>query len=321
MSLPTIVPRRDPVLTAFVTEYKNKEFVGDQIFPIVESDTRNFMYANLDKLNLFQSVDDTLAKNGEANEVGFSGSKATDRMLNFALKAVITKEDIEDEDFTNVAMDALTLIRSTLALRRELRQASLAFTALDNAGRSSDPGNWSDYSGAAVDVLDQVRTKANDALYPYTHIVAPKQVFVKLERHPKLLSMYFDGNSGNKILTPAQICELFGVPNILIPDGRLSTQRRPTGISGSLDNLSRIWGNHLFLLRVSDTVPNRTEPGFGYQFRRRWTKGKVGDNMQVRTWELPQNGIGGSYVVQQEYQAMDKALSPEMGWVFKNVLT
>ena len=320
MSLPTFVPKRDPVLTAFVTEYKNTDFVGDQVFPIIESDNRTFKYAMLDKLNLFQSVDDTLGREGEANEIGFSGSKASDIMRNFALKAIITREDIEDEDFTNVAFDALTIIRSALALRREVRQAALLYSALNGAGRSSDPGNWSDYSGSAVDVLDQVRTKANDALYPYTHIVCPKQVFVKLERHPKLLAMYFDGNSGNKILTKANLCELFGVPNMLVPDGRVSSARRPAQIT-DMDNVPRIWGNHFFMLRVSSTVPNRMEPGCGYQFRRRWTKGAVGDNMQVRTWELPQKGIGGSYAVQQEYQAMDKVLAPDMGYVFKDVLT
>lgn len=321
MSLPTIVPKRDPVLTAFVTEYKNQDFIGDQVFPIIESDNRTIKYASLDKLNLFQSVDDTLARDGETNDVGFGGNVATDRMRNFGLKAMITKEDIEDEDFTNVSMDALTIIRSTLALRRELRQANLLHTALDTAGRSVDPGNWADYSGSAVDVLTQVRDKANAALFPYTHIICPKQVFFKLERHPVLLAAYFDGNTGNKILKKEQLCELFNVPNMLIPDGRYATQRRPTQITGSLDNLNRIWGNHMYLVRISTTVPNRMEPGCAYQFRRRWTKGVVGDNMQVRTWEVPQKGIGGSYVVQQEYQALDKVLSTEMGYVFKDVLT
>lgn len=321
MSLPTIVPKRDPVLTAFVQEYHNAEFVGDKVFPIVESDNRTFKYAQLDKLNLFQSVDDTLARDGEASDVGFGGSVATDRMRNFALRATITKEDIEDEDFTNVSMDALTIIRSTLALRRELRQASLLYSALNAAGRSVDPGNWADYTSAYVDILTQVRTKANEALYPYTHLVIPKQVYVKLERHPSLLTMYFDGNTGNKILKKEQLADLFGVPNILIPDGRVSTVRRPGAISGSMNDLTRIWGNHLFMVRVSDTVPNRMEPGCAYQFRRRWTKGAVGSNMQVRTWELPQKGIGGAYVVQQEYQGMEKVLAPDMGYVFKDVLT
>lgn len=321
MSLPTLVPKRDPVLTAFVTEYKNQDFVGDQIFPIFESDNRTVKFASLDKLNLFQSVDDTLARDGEANDVGFGGSVATDRMANHALKAVINREELEDEDFTDTAMDALQIIRSSLALRREVRQANLLYAALDGAGRSSDPGNWADYSGSAVDVLTQVRDKANAALYPYTHLVCPKQVFIKLERHPVLLAAYYDGNSGNKILKKEQLCDLFGVPNMLIPDGRVATQRRPTVVSGSLDNLSRIWGNHLFMVRVSNTVPNRMEPGCTYQFRRRWTKGSVGDNMQVRTWDLPQKGIGGSYVVQQEYQSLDKVLSTEMGYVFKDVLT
>lgn len=319
MSMPTLSPKRDPILTAFVTEFKGPEFVGDTIFPIFESKTRTVQYAQMDKLNLFQSVDDTLARDGEANEVGYGASKASEIMRNFALRATVTREDVEDaEDWDDVSMNSADTLRQTLALRREMRQAGLLFSALDGASRSEDPGNWADYGAGAVDVLTQVRGKANDALYPYTHLVMPKQVKVVLERHPKLLAEYFSGTSGQKLLSLDNLKELFGVPNIVVPDGRMSTQRRPTAITGSLDNLSRIWGNHLFMIRVPTALPSRTAPACTYQFRRRWSK-TVGDNMQVRTWEEPKKGIGGAYVIQQEYQALDKVF-PEMGYVFKNVL-
>lgn len=321
MSLPTVVPRRDPILTAMSIEYQNADFVGDKVFPIIESDTRDFKYGALDKLNLFQNVDDTLAKDGEANEVGFGSEKLTGTMRNYGLKTTISREDTADgADFLNVAMDETNVMTRIVALRRELRQATLLYSRLDGAGRSVDGGNWTNYSAGFDDVLSLVRNKNNQALYPYNAAVIPKQVMNYLERHPSLLSVYFDGNTGTKILNADQIAQLFGVKTVLVPDGRVATVKRPAKIT-DIDGLGRIWGNHLFLLRISDTVPNRMDPGCCYQFRRRWTKGLVGDNMQIRTWHEPKLGIGGSDVVQQEYQSADMVLAPEMGFVFKDVLS
>ena len=219
-------------------------------------------------------------------------------------------------------MDQTAVLSHTLALRREVRQASLLFSKLDTAGRSADQsaGLWSDYSGSAPDIVAKVRDARNIALYPYNAAVIPKQTYIKLERAPSLVNQWFSGNTGTKVLSKAQIAETLGIPeqNILIPDGRVATQRRPTVVTGSLDGLGRIWGNHFFLLRISDTIPNRAVPGCAYQYRRRWTKGVVGDNMQVRAWYIPEKGLGGSDVVQQEYQSLDVVLAPELGYVFKN---
>lgn len=319
--LPTTLPRRYPALSSFALEYNNPQFVGDQVFPIVESETKDVRYGILDKLNMFQNVPDELAKDGEANEVGFGAATDIKMMKNYALKTTISREDTADaESFVNVAMDQVTILRAALALRREVRQANLLYTKLDGAGRSATSAVlWSDKTGSAPDIVAQVRDLRNLALYPYTKAVCPKQVFIQLERAPSLVSQWFTGNTGMKVLTQAQIEETLGV-SLLIPDGRVSAQRRPGPIVGSMDAIGRIWGNHFFLLRVTDTIPNRMEPGCGYQFRRRWTKGTVGDNMQVRAWYEPRLGIGGSDVVQQEYQALDLVLSTDMGYVLKNVV-
>ena len=321
--LPTTVPRRYPALSTFALEYTNAEFVGDRVFPVIESETKDIRYGSLDKLNLFQNIDDTMSKDGEANEVGFGAGMSYLMMKNYALKTTISREDTADgELFLNVAMDQTAVLARALALRREVRQAGLLYSKLVAAGRNADQsaGLWSDYSGAAPDIVAKVRDARNIALYPYNAAVIPKQTYIKLERAPSLVNQWFSGNTGTKVLTKEQIAETLGIPaqNILIPDGRVATQRRPSTVTGSLDSLGRIWGNHFFLLRISDTIPNRDTPGCAYQYRRRWTKGVVGDNMQVRAWYVPEKGLGGSDVVQQEYQALDVVLAPEMGYVFQN---
>lgn len=322
--LPTTIPRRYPSLSAYALEYHNPEFVGDRVFPIIESETKDIRYGILDKLNLFQNVDDALAKDGQANEVGFGASQGFAMMKNYALKTTISREDTADgELFLNVAMDQTDVLRRTLALRREMRQAALLYSKLDGASRSSDHSAslWSNYSTPA-DIVDLIRNKKNAALFPYNSLVIPKQAYIYFERHPSLVNQWFSGNTGTKVLSKAQIAETLGFKeeNILVPDGRVGTMRRPTAAPVDLSSLGRIWGNHVFLLRISETIPNRMEPGCAYQYRRRWTKGVAGDNMQVRAWYEPSKGFGGSDIVQQEYQALDIVLAPEMGWVFKNVV-
>jgi len=321
--LPTQLPRRYPALSTYALEFHNPEFVGDILFPIIESETKDIRYGRLDKLNLFQNIDDTIGKDGEANEVGFGADLQYAMMNNHALKTTISREDSEDAElFINVAMDQVKVLTHALSLRREVRQSSLLYSKLVAAGRNTDnnAAKWSDYSGSAPDIVKQIRDLRNGALYPFTHLVLPKQVYIVLERAPSLLNQWYSGNTGTKILSKEEIAKTLGfdADKIVIPDGRLTTVRRPTTYTGNMSDLSRIWGNHAFLMRVSPNVPNRAEPGCAYQFRRRWNKGVVGDNMQVRAWYLPNKGLGGADVVQQEYQSLDLVLSTEMGYVLQN---
>lgn len=321
--LPTVIPRRYPSLSTFALEYHNPEFVGDKVFPIVESETKDVKYGTLDKLNMFQSIDDSLAKDGEANEVGFGAGLAYAMMQDYALKTTISRESTADgELFLNVAMDQINVMRHTLALRREIRQATLLASKLHAANQFVDQSGakFSDYSASAPDIVALIRNKRNVALYPYNTLVIPKQVYIYMERAPSMLNQWYLGNTGSRILTKAQIAETLGFKeeNVLVPDARVATQRRPASAPADLNTLNRVWGNHLFMIRTTDTIPNRAEPGTCYQFRRRWTKGIAGDNMQVRAWYLPNKGIGGSDVVQQEYQALDMVLAPELGFVFEN---
>lgn len=323
--LPTVIPRRYPALSAYALEYHNADFVGDKVFPIIESETKDIRYGEMDKLNMFQDIDDILAKDGEANEVGFGAGLKYAMMKNYALKTTLSREDTADgELFINVAMDQVNVMTHTLSLRRESRQAGLIYSKLTGASRAQNEQStpWNDYSSSARDIVDQVRGVRNIALYQYNALVIPKQVYIKLERHPSLVNQWFLGNTGTKVLTKAQIAETLGFKEdmILIPDARVATARRPGAAPADLSTLGRVWGNHVFMLRIGDTIPNRAEPGCAYQYRRRWTKGIAGDNMQTRAWYLPHKGFGGSDVVQTEYQALDIVLAPEMGWVFQNVL-
>lgn len=323
--LPTVIPRRYPALSAFALEYRNADFIGDKVFPIIESETKDIRYGSLDKLNMFQNIDDALARDGEANEVGFSAGLKYAMMNDYALKTTISRETTADaESFLNVAMDQVAILTAVLALRREYRQANLLYSKLVSASRNAAGGNWADYSSSAPDIVNIIRNKRNNALYAYDTLVVPKQVYIWLERAPSLVNQWFVGNTGTKILDKKQVAECLGFKeeNILIPDARLASAKRPTSLGDTdLSSLDRIWGPHVFLLRTSKTIPNRAEPGCAYQYRRRWTKGVVGDNMQTRAWYIPHKGIGGSDVVQTEYQSLDMVLAPEMGYVFTNCLT
>lgn len=326
--LPTSVPRRDPILTAVVLEYKNPDHVGDSLGPIIPSLTKTFEYGAMDKLNLFQDVNDTLSRYGEANEVGFGAEILAATMGNHGLRATIAREDVEDSDerFLSLAGESLTVLKQTLGNARELRQAAKVRAALVAASRTSDPGNWADRTSTYVDIVDQVKTKINTSLYSYDSAICPKQVYNVLERHPSLVSQWFDGNSGTKILKREQIMEVLGIKNLFVPDGRVTTARRPTKVAQGpggtpIDgSLNRIWGNDFFLFRMAVGKPNRMAPGFFYQWRRQFDRALAGETQRVRTWELPQVGMGGAYVVQQEYQSLDMVF-PEMGWGFVDVLT
>ena len=149
--------------------------------------------------------------------------------------------------------------------------------------------------------------------------IIPFQVLNKLRRAPSLLAQFYSGNTGKKQITIDDLKEMFGVSEIIVPEARISTSRRPQTVT-DLSALPYVWGNHVIFGRKAQGQPSRQLPGLYYQWRRRWIKGAVGQNQQVRTWELPNKGIGGSYVVQQEYQVFHHVF-PEMGFLLKDVLT
>lgn len=317
--LPTIVPQRDPRLTAMVLAYQNGDLVGDSIGPILESDTKKIEYTMLDKLNLFQDVDATLARGGEANTVGLGGEQATVGMRNFGLNAVVLNEDIEDaDDWFNVASESLTMVTSTLALQREKLQAAMIKAAL--TARSSDPGNWGNLDPAtAPDIFAQIKDQMEASVYGYDSIIIPEPVLFKMQRAPSLLAQFYSGNTGMKTVSEQNIKEMFGLKNIIVPKARISTVRRPLKVT-DVSSIGRVWANDVILFKKATGIPSRMDPGFFYQWRRRWLKGAVGQNMQVRTWSEPKRGIGGAYVVQQEYQA-HQHIFPEAGYAFTSVLT
>lgn len=317
---PSVIPQRDPKLTGMVLAWKNTSFVGDSVGPILESETKGIEYDLLDKLNYFQDIDHNLARAAEANDVGVGGEKASAKMRNFALKTTILKEDIEDEDdWFNQAALSLDVLSATLHLQREKLQATLLFAALDGAGRSVDPGNWGNLGSGFDDVFDQIKTRMQGSVFGYDSAICPEQVWWKLERHPALLGQFYEGSTfTQKILTQEQFKQLFGLKELIVPTARIAAVRRPVKVTDPA-TLNRVWGSHFTLFKKASGIPNRMDPGFYYQWRRRWVKGAVGQNMQVRTWEDPKRGIGGSYTAQQEYQGLHHVF-PEAGFVFKNVL-
>ena len=319
--IPSQTPQRDPSLTAMALEYKPKELVLDRLGPMLESDNRRIQYVKLDKLNMFQDVDHRFSRDGEANEVGAGGSKVIEALSNRALKTTIANEDIEDsDDFFDVAAIQVETMRHTLALQREKEQAGLIYSSVNASGRVLDPGNWGDLTSSFVDVFSQVRAAQEAAWVPYDGAIIPIQVIYKLLRHPSLLSQFYDGNTGRKTVTMENLKEMFGVSEIIVPEARIATQRRPQSAPADLATLPYVFGNHVVFFKKAVGQPSRALPGFYYQWRRRWVKGAVGENMQVRTWALPTKGIGGSYVVQQEYQVKHMVF-PEMAFMFKDVLT
>lgn len=327
--LPTQNPRVDPLLSAFVTEYKNADFVCDSLGPILPSDTKTVKYGRLDKLNLFRSIDDNLARYGEANEVGFGSDTATVEMSNWALRCLVAHEDVEDHEdkYLDLAQEGLTVVRATLALQREIRQFNKIRSALVSASRSADGGNWLNYTSSPDDVVTKVKTQARRALFELDWALTSKQVIYALERHPSLTALWFDGNTGKKVLTKEQIAEVLGLKGIIVGDGRYTTTKRPVTISASTEisdaNTTSIIGDNFVLFRKAEGKPNRVMPGLFYQFRRKWSKseGLAGSTPdRVRTWDVPQLGMGGAYVVQQEYQSLDLVF-PEMGYVFTGCLS
>ena len=295
----------DKRLTDISIQYNQSEFVGGNLFPempVAKGSDKYLVYA---KGNQFQSVDDNLSKNSDANEVQLGFTEATYSVKDYGLRGYVTPEDIANaDDPLAPEADEVEVLTSTILNKREIRIKAVVDTMSTNTASPST--KWTFSAGTPV---TDIEAGANAMFRRPNVMIVSRPVWDQMKFNADIIAKIGGGFTGLKMASEAMVAELFGLEKVIVADAKIDANIQPQSAS-----LSYIWGKSVVLAYV-DTRNSKKIVTFGRLFAQKMlANGGTGNTFQVRTWEDPSKGLGGRKVIQVEHASVETMISEDFGY-------
>lgn len=258
----------DTWLTNLTIGYSNKEYIADQIFPIVQVNKQSDIIPVYDQSFWFRD-NAALRATGTASvgngwTVNNSNKYFCDR---YSLRKEIADETRDNADAPwNLDMEAAKFVTNALQLSRENSFSTNLFKTgvwgADKVG-ATDFTKWSDYGNSTplVDVTayyDVIESTIGAS--PNTFVMG-KDVWSQLKWHPDILDTI--KYTERALAGPELLASLLELPKVFI--GRAIKTTTAEGTAESSVTYSRIWGKNALLMYVPD-APSLMTPAAGYTF-------------------------------------------------------
>jgi len=300
--------RVDRAMTQFSLRYGNPGYIADRVFPVQRSvmwDSKDAgKYFVYDKANMRVERDGPLGTRSPAPEVDYDVSSTSFTLNRYALKEMVTQEEIDNADEPlDPEEDATAFLTDKLLIGREYRAASVAFSAtyVTSGTTLSGTNQWSDETSNPLSALEVA--KASLAAEPNA-IIMGQQVWQYLRHHPDIVDRFKYTSGGG--VTMAQFADLLGIaPEMVMVGGA----RRNTADEGQTASLSYIWGKHACLAYIDPAPRPRTMTAFVTLQR--------GESRTVSEW--PSNDPEGTWKkVQDRY--LHKVVATDLAYLFTNAV-
>ncbi|HFG0653969.1 TPA: hypothetical protein ACGEY7_004334 [Salmonella enterica] len=264
----------DPVLTSIARGYKNAAFIGERIFPIVETDKEGVTVPTFGK-TAFVEFETQRAVGADSNVLVREKTGSLDLVLNEHDLAAPVDYCEKAESMFNEESKAIRRVTNGVNLKRELYAARLAqdpkvyvqgsVKALAAAERWV--GGKGDPIGVIEAGIEAVRNKTG--LRPNLMTMGAS-VMALLKFHPAIQAAI--GANERKRITLEILKDLFQVEDVVVGE--------PVSMASMKDaqdkdkTPSDIWADNLMLHYVGKPQPGTTsadenEPSFGYTLRRK----------------------------------------------------
>ncbi|CAM7189073.1 TPA: hypothetical protein I8412_003770 [Citrobacter freundii] len=264
----------DPVLTSIARGYKNAAFIGEHIFPIVQTDKEGITVPTFGK-TAFVEYETERAVGAESNVLVRDRVGKLDLVLNEHDLAVPVDYREQAESMFNEEKKATRRATSGVNLRRELYAARLAQDKSvylpENVKTLAAADRWVGGKGNPIIIIEAgieaVRNKTG--LRPNLMTMGAS-VMSLLKFHPALQAAI--GANERKRITTEILKDLFQLEDVVIGE--------PVSMASMKDAQDKdktptdIWGDNLMLHYVGKPQPgtdsaDENEPSFGYTLRRK----------------------------------------------------
>ena len=246
-------------LTALALKYKNPDrvFIADAIFPKAAVGTEAFEYQRIPTGTLFTLPDTRLGELSAWPTVTFSTEKVPastkDEGIMVPLSNKVIKQAPAGSDPKALAVEFATTI---MQLRREVRAAALAFTAANHpAGRKTTLAGAAQWSDDTSNPLAVIRAALDNCLIRPNMLALGQPVWSELATHPRLVKAAGVSESGEGIISRAQLATLLEINEVLVGEAFVNTAK-----PGEASTITRCWGKHALAFYRDSTVSFAT-PG------------------------------------------------------------
>lgn len=300
----------DKALADFASAYSNSGFIADRLCPIVPVDKRSDKFFTRNRRDVSHIPSDMLSPRGEAQmasyDVGTDNYSVTDR----GLKDIVVDSLVRNADAPLDPRQLATQnLMQKLMLGREERVAALLCTSGNYAaGNTSAAGvAWTNETTSTP--LADINTAI--AAIPFAGEDASlvgfcaRPVWNALRKHPQLLAMK---GVDKGMLSRGEFAEFFELDELLVSD-----VWKETANLGQTASYGRMFTATVFgVVRVPKVLSGADISAFSVTFRAQ-------PGIQVRTWDSPSMGIGGSETIQAEFSDDEKIVQNDMGYLLTSV--
>lgn len=302
----------DSALTDFASHYAPGIYYADQVSPIKGTAKRSGKYFTYARRDTERRINDRLSPQGGANEVGYTQSTANYSVEDRGANGVVPAEVARNADAPlTPEEDETNNVQNALMLEREIRVATLLLTNSNYA-----TGNYATMSNYWTDkVSGTPLTDMNTGLAALAPINNAKTVFVcarevwnAIRVHPDFLSLRGSSSAPNGQISRREFAEYIEVDDILVSDAWYDSANEGAAVSRS-----RIWtATKAALVRVPQSVTGNRVQAFSVTFRE-------DPGYQVRQWEDPDRGKGGSTIIRVEFSDDEVVVQNDSAYLFEGV--
>jgi len=301
----------DATLTSMSVQYKNDEYIGTKLMPIVTVGKLSDKYYVYNKRDRHGVPDDAVDARSRPNEISESRSTATYSAKGYALMNFVDALTLANQDAPlNEMADLTASINDVLDLSEEIRIAAILTDTANFTGQTatlSGSDRWDSASGGSFikNIQDAAASiwmgSGATKLVGYTSI----EVMNVLSRHPQILDLFKVNTSG--LATNAMIAGFLGLDEILV-----GKARKDTANEGATASYSRVWGKSFGMVRVA-TSPSLRSAAYGYTMR-------FGQKTATQ-WYDPAVGTRGGYYARVGLEEDHKIVAVDAGYLFATVIS
>lgn len=293
--------------------YKNDEYIGERLMPVVTADKKSNVYFKYDPRDMLRVPDDKLGPRGKANEVDFALSEDNYKAEPYGLEGYVDLETVDNADMPlDPMLDTQLHILNGMGLNREIRIATILQNASNYGGNTLAIGAGAEWDSANGGDPAKVIQDAVDSLYrgmtPTRRIgFCGLKVYRTLSRHPAIRDLFKAADGGRPgFASKEQIANYFELDELLVGAARYDTANRK-----ATENIQRIWGNVFGVLEVA-TAPAKRSMSFGLTLR----------NGQVRSVQefKPRLGVAGGILMKTTVSEDHKVVVPKAGFLITGCL-
>lgn len=297
----------DTTLSNVSIQYRNGEYIGLQLMPVVKAARLSDRFFIYDKRSRLAYPDDAMGARSSPNELNENLTTDNYSCRSYGFKEYIDQLTLANQDAPlDEMVDVIANLNEGIDFREELRIASIMTTAANFGGNTTTLGSsayWTaDTSNPVVDIQNASAAMWNGRGLTKKIGYCSLNVWNALTRNAYLLNLFRYTRAG--VMQKDELAKLFGLDDILVSDARKDVANESQAAS-----YSRIWPDVFGIVRVAQNPGIRTA-SFGYTFR-------FGEK-QTNEWFDMSVGPMGGYYGRVSVTEDHKIVAPDTGFLITN---